>query len=143
MRSARCVRGMALVSGPCEPIPDPMLPLAPVVPDSVRVPLDPMGAPAPLVPVSRPGLAGAASGAAPGAAGLVLVPVLGAPVLLLPVPPLVLPLPAPRVSVSLLAGALGAGVALLWASTAPQATVKARLASEVRKRGDRFMSGTP
>jgi hypothetical protein len=75
------------------------------------------------------------------------VPVLEAPVLLvpvlLPVLPLVLPLPAPRVSVSLLGGALGAGVALLWASTAPQATVKARLASEVRKRGDRFMSGTP
>jgi hypothetical protein len=109
LRSARCVRGMALLSVACEPRPDPMLPLAPVVPDSVLVPLDPMGAPAPLVPVSLLGLAGAA----PGVAGLVLLPVLGVPVPLVPVLLPVLPLPAPRVSVSLLGAALGAGVALL------------------------------
>jgi hypothetical protein len=83
-----------------------------------------------------------------------LVPVLLLPVLLLPV----LPLPAPMVPVLAPGATPGAGlegavsapalsapgyVVLLWASATPQAAVKARLASEVRKRGDRFMSGTP
>jgi len=72
------------------------------------------------------------------------------PVLLLPV----LPLPAPMVPVFEPGAVLEGGVSTpalsapgyvvpLWASTTPQEAVKARLASEVRKRGDRIMSGTP
>jgi signal-induced proliferation-associated 1 like protein 3 len=135
-----------------------MLPLAPVVP--VSVPLDPMGAPAPLVPVSRPALPGA--GLVPVPVPIVsvpvvpvLVPVLPAPVPLVPVLLLpVLPLPAPMVPVFAPGAVLEGGVSTpalsapgyvvpLWASTTPQEAVKARLASEVRKRGDRIMSGTP
>jgi len=141
-----------------------MLPLAPVVPAPVSVPLDPMGAPAPLVPVSRPALPGA--GLVPVPVPIVsvpvvpvLVPVLPAPVPLVPVLLLpVLPLPAPMVPVfspGATPGAVLEGgastpelsapgyVVPLWASTTPQEAVKARLASEVRKRGDRIMSGTP
>jgi hypothetical protein len=85
----------------------------------------------------------------------VLVPVLPAPVPLVPVLLLpVLPLPAPMVPVFAPGAVLEGGVSTpvlsapgyvvpLWASTTPQEAVKARLASEVRKRGDRIMSGTP
>jgi hypothetical protein len=137
-----------------------MLPLAPVVPVPVSVPLDTMGAPAPLVPVSRPALPGA--GLVPAPVPIVsvpvvpvLVPVLPAPVPLVPVLLLpVLPLPAPMVPVFAPGAVLEGGVSTpalsapgyvvpLWASTTPQEAVKARLASEVRKRGDRIMSGTP
>jgi hypothetical protein len=141
-----------------------MLPLAPVVPAPVSVPLDPMGAPAPLVPVSRPALPGAGLVPVPVPAPVpivpvpvvpVLVPVLPAPVPLVPVLLLpVLPLPAPMVPVFAPGAVLEGGVSTpalsapgyvvpLWASTTPQEAVKARLASEVRKRGDRIMSGTP
>jgi hypothetical protein len=79
-----------------------MLPVAPVVPEPGLVPLDSMGAPAPLVPVSRPALPGTVPG---------LVPVLLPPVLLPPVllPP-VLPLPEPMVPVFAPGATPGAGL---------------------------------
>jgi signal-induced proliferation-associated 1 like protein 3 len=116
-----------------------MLPLAPVVLEPVLGLLDSMGAPAPLVPVSRLVLPGVAPVLAP-------VPIVPVPVLLLPVLP-VLPLPAPRVPV-FVPGVTpeGAGsaltlsspgyVVLLWASTTPHVKVMARLANRMRKRGE-------
>jgi hypothetical protein len=74
-----------------------MLPVAPVVPEPGLVPLDSMGAPAPLVPVSRPALPGTVPG---------LVPVLLPPVLLPPV----LPLPEPMVPVFAPGATPGAGL---------------------------------
>ena len=141
MRSARCVRGAVWLAVPS--LPYPMPPLAPVAPEPVLGPLDSMGAPAPLVPVSRVVLPGVAPVLAPVPIVPVPVPV---PVLLLPVLP-VLPLPAPMVPVFApevapegegSAPTLSAPgyVVLLWASTTPQVTDMARLANKVRKRGE-------